>query len=430
MRRPLRIARVAAFIVASLGAPAARADLHDHVPPPRAVEKRISLRDATRLGAARGPDGTVAAAPRAAVAETKRAADAIFTTLPRATLIAGDRVGPQGSSLEVGASVTQDLPLAGVRGARKEAAATYGRVVEQALALARLDGASRAALAWIDLAEADAVLAYRHEGLAQAEAILRSIRVRVAKGAADPIELSLAQGEVATARAAVLAAEGMRFDAEMELRFALGEAPDAALATAGDLDGIPTAPGDEASLIRRAEHSHPQLLLADARAEQARREADLSAATLAPTIGVGVSYLREGTGDQIVTGTISLPLPIARPWAFEASRLRAAVDVARAQGARARAELSREIRSALHEREHTRELHDTLAREALVPMKEALRLARAQFDAGTIDVTRVLLARQRLVATEEQTVRALADVRRADVRLMRAAGTLLDGAGP
>ncbi|APR84373.1 Heavy metal RND efflux outer membrane protein, CzcC family protein [Minicystis rosea] len=431
MLRAARFAGVLATVASSLVALAARAELPAHAPQTSPAARRVSLSEAMRLGATRGPDVAVASAPRAAANEAKRAADAVLTTLPRVAVMAGDRIGPRGvNGVEIGVSVTQDVPIAGTRGARRDAAAAYGRVVDLDLARARLEGGARAALAWIALAEADSVLAYRHASLEQAEAIAKTLRARVTKGVADPVELPLAMGDVATARAGVLEAEGMRFEAALELRFAIGEAADTALAIAGSLDTIVDAAGDEAALVRRAEQGHPLVLLAEARGEAARREADLSVATSVPALGVGASYTREGSGDQVVTGTISVPLPFSRPWAFEASRQRAAADVARAQATRARAELGREIRTALHERDHTRELHDTLVHEALTPMKEALRLARVQFDAGAIDVTRVLLARQRLVATEEQAARALAQVRRADVRLMRAAGTLLEGIGP
>ena len=148
---------------------------------------------------------------------------------------------------------------------------------------------------------------------------------------------------------------------------------------------------------------------------------------LAPSIGIGASYLREGTGDQIVTGIVSVPLPIVSPGAFEAARQRAYEDTATAMVARARAEVARDVRLALHDREHWREVRDALRSQALQPMREALRLARVQYDVGTHDVSFVLLARQRLVATEEQLARVAAEVQRADIRLGRATGRLMEG---
>jgi outer membrane protein TolC len=389
--------------------------------------RRIGLAEAIRLGATEGPGLAVAKAPRSALAEAGRAADALFPLLPRATAAVGERRGPLGAGIEVSVSVLQDLSLGGLGGARRDTAAALARLTEADVARARLDGAARAALSWIGLIEADRVLALRQEGLAQAEALLRAVRARVGTGVSEPLELALAQGEGAAARAAVLDAEGLRFEAGMELAFAVGQPPAPPIAAEGDL-GEPgaIAPGKEGEAeIRQAAIAHPAAQVAEARREVADREGRLAAAILSPTLGVGASFVREGTGDRIWSGIVSIPLPFGRPGAFDGARGRAAADAAQAHAEATRAELEQTIRIADHDREHTREVHAALDGGALAPMREAVRLARAQLDAGTTDVTHVLLAQQRLRTVEEQVTRSLAEVRRADIRWMRAAGTLL-----
>src|SRR5690348_2308450 len=118
----IRLAGALAVAVSWWIVPAARADVPAHTKPVSVAAKRVSLAEALRLGATRGPDVAVASAPRAAAAQTKRAAEAVFTTLPRVAVTAGDRIGARGGGLEMGVNVTQDVPLAGVRGARREAA--------------------------------------------------------------------------------------------------------------------------------------------------------------------------------------------------------------------------------------------------------------------------------------------------------------------
>jgi cobalt-zinc-cadmium efflux system outer membrane protein len=389
--------------------------------PPR----RLDQREATLMGASLGREVVVARAPRAAAADTRRAADAWLTTVPRATVMVGDRRTALGSGVEVGVTLMTDVPLGGVGSARRGVADALVKVVDAEVERARIDAAARAATAWIGLAEADRILALRQRSLEHAGAIARTAAARVASGVGEPLELSLARGDEAAARAAVLDAEGLRFEASMELGFAVGLPAGAVVEARGGLDEAPDAAVDEAALIRRAERDHPLVRLAEARQASAHRDVDLATAHGIPALGVGASFVREGAGDQVWAGIVSVPLPLSRPWAFEAARQRAAADTAGAQVALVRAELGREIRTALHEREHTREVHEALAHGALGPMREALRLAEAQLAAGTLDVTRVLYARQRLLATEELVARGVADVRRADVRLTRAAGTLL-----
>jgi len=415
------------FWCVSLAPSALRAEPQVHEEHPKgAAVKHISLREAMRMGAQKGPGVGVAQAPQSSLADARRASNAIFTRLPQVQLQAGSRSGQFGPGPEIIVTITQNIPLAGVRGARQKTAAALEHVAEVDVRRAQLDAATRAALAWINLAEADRILQLRRESLSQAEAILRVASARTKSGEAEPIEQALAQGEVASARASVIDAEGLHFEASMELRFATGEPATTTIEVAGGLS-VPaqTAP-DEAALIHRAEREHPELHLSQARRDVARHEAELARASQAPSIGVGAQYQREGTGDQIITGIVSLPIPVSRPWAFEAARQRAVADTAEAQIALTRAELARQIRTTLHEREHARALYYALSSGALGPMREALRIAEVQLKAGTIDVTRVSLARQRLSATQEQVTRALADVHRADVRLMRATGALLE----
>ncbi len=381
---------------------------------------------AIQLGATQGPGVAVAAAPRSA----SREAGASVTSLPHAptvALSAGYRAGALTPGVELGVTVLQDLSTHGLGGARSDAASALVRVVETDSERARLEAAARAANAHLGALEVSEVLRLRTEALAQAEAILTATRARVQAGVGLPFELAMAQGDVGSARASMLDAEGARVEAIAELRFALGLDADAPVDATGDLYASDERPVDEPAAIRAAEARHPSIAFAIARAAQARHEVRLTTAMLAPSIGVGASYVREGTGDHVVTGILSVPLPIVSPGAFEAARQRASEATAAALVARVRAEVTRDVRLALHDREHWREVRDALRAQALQPMREALRLARVQYDVGTHDVSFVLLARQRLVTTEEQLAHVAAEVQRADIRLGRATGRLLEG---
>ena len=146
---------------------------------------------------------------------------------------------------------------------------------------------------------------------------------------------------------------------------------------------------------------------------------------LGPTITVGGAYLHEGTGDQVWTAIVGIPLPFVNPAAYETARQRAIAMTAEAQIERVQAEMMRDIHLAIHDHEHWREVRDALRDQAVPPMKEALRLARVSYEAGTQDLSLVLLARQRLVGVEEMLARAAGEVQRADLRLQRATGALL-----
>jgi outer membrane protein TolC len=115
-------------------------------------------------------------------------------------------------------------------------------------------------------------------------------------------------------------------------------------------------------------------------------------------------------------------LPLVSAGVLDTARARADASVQRAEGRHLRAALERELDLAVHERKHAREVRDALHDGVLGPASEALRQSLAQYEAGSIDTATVLAARRELLAAEERWAEAAADVRRADVRLMRLAG--------
>jgi outer membrane protein TolC len=381
----------------------------------------IDREEAERLGALRGPGVPLAEAPRAGVVEAGDATMS-FARPPIATLSAGYRGGAIAPGPEVVATVMQEIPLRSVGGARREVAGALRDAVNSDVARARLDGAARGALAWVGAVEAGEIARLRRDALTQAEALVDTTHKRVDAGAALPFERALSDAELAAARAALLDGEGMETEALSELRFALGLEPRARVEIRGELyasdDPAPVAPAG----------SHPAIEVALARARAAGADAQLVSSLLGPSIGVGVQYVREGTGDQIALAVVSFPVPSFDAARFDAARQRANASTALAEAEYARAGIARDRALAEHDRAHWREVRAAL-QGALAATEEALRLARAQYEAGAHDVTIVLLARQRLAATRESLAHAAAEVQRADVRYGRAVGSLAYGRG-
>lgn len=389
-----------------------------------AAPLRIGLREAMRMGAERGPGVALAAAPRRGIAEARSAADALFLQPPRVSLVFGQRAGDLGPGAELGATVTQDLWTRRLGASRARVAGALGDAQRLDEARARLDAGAQAALAWIAVAEAREVLRLREASLADTRALVATVEARARGGVAMPSEVALAQGELGASEAAWLDGEGMLTEAQFELRWALGLPPTTPIEVDGDPYAVGAPRGDDEAIVREALASHPALAHAAARAEGAREEAKMIGAERAPPISVGASYLREGSGDRVLTGIVTLPLPVVDPGAFDRARQQAAADGADAHARWLRERIAADVRIALHEQAHRREVLSALLAHSRPGMREALRLARAALQAGTQDATAVLLVRQRVLAVEEQVVRAASDVRRADVRLALAAGRL------
>jgi outer membrane protein TolC len=373
------------------------------------------------MGAERGPAVREARAPTSGLAAIHDATGGVISYAPRVNAFAGRRTGGFGSGFEVGGSLTQDLSLHGLGGARRETATAIARTMRSDVESARLEGAAKALLAWIDLLEAQQLMRLRAIARADATEIARVANARVSRGVAMPAEASLAAAEVGASLLGEQDAEGRLFEVRAALKLALGLPQATNVAAVGDLETDDGA--NEPSPPRR---EHPVEIAAQSQIALAQADAKLARAYASPALGVGVNYAREGTGEQYITGALSVPLPILDPTRFDAARHNTTVLTAEARALRVHDVLAHDVTVTAHERAHTREVRDTLRTMVLVPLREAVRLARAGYQAGTQDATGLLVVRQRLVLAEEQLGRAAADVKRADVRSAVARGTLLD----
>ena len=402
------------------GASAAQAPPHTAHDPPAAalIDRRVAL---TRAAAA-GPGVATALAPRASAAQAEEMAGP-FLRAPALTVFAGYRARAPVVGPELSVNLTQDVALRGLGDARRQAAAQLREAVHADVQQARLGAALRGVLAWASALEAKDVLRLRTLALAQAEAVAASTKARVASGVGQPRELALASGEVGTAHALVLEAEGTLFERLVALRHALGMAESDAVDVSGDLYASDDRAVDAKSALASVSE-HPAMRTARARTELVAREGLLTRAQHGPTAMVGGSYAREATGEQIVGAIVGFPLAIVDPSRFEQARLRASEDGLRAHEARTLAELRRDVNLALHDREHWREVKEALRSRAIEPLREALRLAKKEYEVGTQDVAMVLLARQKVVGAEEQMARAAGAVVRSDAQLAYLTGAL------
>lgn len=379
--------------------------------------------DALRLGAERNPFVAEARTPLAAIRGVGSASKGPLSYAPRAQISAGRREGAFGSGLEVSGSVFQDLSIHGLGSARAAVGSSMDRAARSDVERVRLEAAGAAAIAWVDLLEAQELVRLRTLAYGDAQDIARVAKARVDRGVSLPVEAAVAESEVGTAEIANRDAEGLTFEASAHLNFALGEAVNSPVVARGDLYAIAEVPAHE-----RPVREHPATVAAHSRVDLAVADVKLARAYGSPPLGVGVTFGREGQGEQVLTGTLSIPLPVLDPTRFETSRQHVNLSTAEATETRVRAQVARDLALADHERLHTREVQQALRTRVVDSLREAVRLARSSYEAGTSDMTSLLVVRQRLIAAEEQLAHASAEVQRADIRYGAATGTLLEEA--
>jgi outer membrane protein, heavy metal efflux system len=417
-----------ALVCATLHPDAASAQSsHDHHPTPAGRVLVLSLEQALRWGAERAPEVQQARAPRGALRDARQAANPAVTQLPHVQLQLGPRFSDRSIGPELAVSALQPISLSNLGQHQARVARAAERVNDAEVASAELASAERAGLLWVALALADTTLQLRQTALSQAEELLVLAERRTAAGATDATEAALARSDVASARSLVIEAEGLHFSAELELRYAIGAPADARLEAAA----LPSPPSASAPPeTKRALSRHPDLRAAESRSTLAHEQIAYQTAQQVPSMSLGLQYQRESGGDQIVSALAVLPLPFARPWAYHEAQSRAQYDAARATATRLRTQAQFELEQAEHEVTHAQGLHDHLVTSALPPVREAHRVALAQYAAGATDFTQVSLIRQRLLAVEEQQARALADVHGAHLRWLRSSGQLTQASSP
>jgi len=221
----------------------------------------------------------------------------------------------------------------------------------------------------------------------------------------------------------LLEAEGWMTEARIALAHAIGKPLDAALDADGELE-VSAAPPALPPHGPRPE-DHPTLRAAEGRVAQLVSEGRATHASLGPTFSLGASAWREGSGDHAIAAVVSVPLPFFDPARYDTGKHALAEAAARAHASRIRSDLQRERTVAEHERRHTREIETEVRTGLVAPLIAAQTTALVAYEAGTTELSVVLIARRTSLAAQERLVIALADVRRAGVRADALEGTLL-----
>ncbi len=407
-----------------LAGPAAAEQLADHSTGyakagARAVQ--ISLQLAIERGSKRSPELAPSRAATRASKRSQRASEQALSSPPRLELAAGPRLGAD-RGLDASVGLWQDIPLAGIGASRQRAAQAMALAARFQLQDAELQAALAAGLAWVDARAARELLSIRLKGQRAAEQVAQFTAARLAEGAATAGEMALARSLVGSAKAQVLDAEGRLFSAHVELAYCLGMDEERALDAVGrlDQDGVKISEARAFASLKRS----PRLRQLAAEAQVARAAAEQSRAEGSPQLSVGPSLTREGTGDWIVLGRVSFPLPVVNPKALEtAEHLRAAA-VANARWGRMSRRLKRALHLLFHEREHARITRDALATGAVEPARVAHREALSKYSSGKSNLGDVHVAQRNLLDAEERWLLAAADARASELRLLAVTGDL------
>ena len=318
-------------------------------------------------------------------------------------------------------SLSQPLPLGGGRGARARAARSDEQAATAALALAALELRRDVALAY-----AEAIAADRLAGIARERAALGAqTRAAVERRHAAGLESDLQRARVEVETAGMQADARRRAAAALAHRRALAahwrEATVTAALDETWFDASPDTIFDVApDVAPDAAPTHPRLVVARARVEQAR--AEVEAARRAPFSGleatVGTRRFEDAPGaDRAWVLGLSMPVPVWDRNEGGIAEARAALQGAEFDLERAARDLLAEREAALAERDAARLEVDALSLSGLPSSQSFAKLAAQGYEAGRLSLIERLDAERALVQTQEHLVAARLRLRQSEARI-------------
>lgn len=343
----------------------------------------------------------------------RSAAAAFFPENPSFALSGGARFGGGQDGGDVGAELSQQLEVAGEPGLRRDAAEARARAFDAELARVRFEVHQRVHVSFHAALVAKEAERANEELLTYSEQLLDVAKKQVQAGEVSPLAEKLARAEVSRAKERQLAAQQEHESARIDLGLIVG-LPSTEVAPRGVLH----SPGETAplaSLLELARERQPELRKRRAEIEAAKAQVALADREAFPKPAVGVSYSAEGVApgskatQQIVLGTISVPLPLWRQNDGPRAHARAELAIAETEARTLAATLENRIAKAKARVDSDAKRIALYTSEVLPAVDENVRLMQQAFALGDQDITAVMLARERLITARAEALAAYRD---------------------
>lgn len=327
----------------------------------------------------------------------------------------GPRVGSQGTGVDVQLSLSQQIWISGEREARLEAAERFAELVEASVDQTTWNVHTevhatfhRALIARERAIYAEGVVAFQ-------ESVLQTVTRQAEAGEAAPLTMRLAEAEVAQARQQSIAAQQAYAAARLELAALSGWPVASPPIPIGALDAPRDPPALEL-LIRIAHARLPELAALEAAIEEARARVTAAHRAAWPRPSIGVSYQHEGNPgvgnenwNEIILGTLTLPIPTFQTNQGEQARAQADVDVAEAELEARTFGLDAEIARMRGEAIAAAERVRSYGAEVLPRFQENMDLLRRGYELGEFDLPTLLIARERFLRIQSDALQAHLD---------------------
>jgi cobalt-zinc-cadmium efflux system outer membrane protein len=336
--------------------------------------------------------------------------------LPNPELI----VGAQQLPLESGASnqreyvagVAQPIPLGGRLGKAREAELLDREVRVRGLEVTRRDLRKRVHSAFATALYQEQAFEAQSRIVQGFEKAVATTKARVDAGDAVPEDLARVEMELARAKVELLRSQGMRDQAMVALKAALGDMNVGVKSLAGSLEmtfEIPTLETLAADLA-----AQPEALRAEASLRTSNARVDLAKAERIPDVRVEALYHRlEAQRENTFDIGLSIPLPLFNRNQGRVREARAEAAAAEARTRSTRLDLSVRLQEAHAELTTALASSRALKTEILPRADTVLKAAEARYTAGDIGLGEVLPVRRDWAAVQLTYLESLRDAMQA-----------------
>jgi cobalt-zinc-cadmium efflux system outer membrane protein len=367
---------------------------------------------------------------RAELERGQAAVDGAAIVLQR-NMVAGAAVGPRiverAHAVDFRVALAQPIEIAGERKLRRETAAKFREVTGKVLQEIQWQVHREVHAAFHAAIVARERWHLVKRLLVSTKELLSVAERRLEAGDISPLQVRLAEAELAQARQTALAAEREYRSAQLELAELSGWPPSILPEPVGDLDDPRRAPPMK-ELLSVALDGHPGLAARAAAVEEAEARLGLENREAWPEPVLGVAYTREALPnvhihEHIVQGTIALPLPFSQRNQQGRADARANLAIRRAEQRAFGQALETRLTRAAMSVDADADRIAAYGTEILPAFEGNLSLLRRAFELGEVDLLQVLVARERLLRIQQDALTAHQDYYRDVAALEAEVGT-------
>lgn len=321
-------------------------------------------------------------------------------------------VGHTYSHTVVSLGMAWELDIWGRLRARRAAAAAGYEATALDYAYARQSLAATLATSWYLTTEANQLLALAERSVDLFGRLLDLAKIRRSAGRTSELDVADARAALETAQSNLEAARNNYDVARRTLEVLLGRYPAAEIQVATRYPSLPPAPGAgvPSSLLER----RPDIVAAERQGGAAFRREEAARLALLPDFSIALTGERLGShlvrqlqlSPWLASAAIGMTVPI-----YEGGALRAQVRIATAQQAQAVARYGSVVLAAFNEVENALAAGQVLDRRlqyeqrALEDRTSAVRIATAQYQAGSKDLLWVERLQAEQLAAEQRVIK-------------------------